>query len=234
MINLERISIVATRLDRLGIEDTVFVGGAVVGLLLTDPGAPPARYTEDVDVIVRTETRAAYYQLEARLREAGYRQPPDGPVCRWIIDGVAVDLMPDDSRVLGFSNRWYADLVRHADDLRIEAGPHVKVASAVYMLATKIEAFRSRGSADFQRSTDIEDMLVIVDGRAEIVDEVLEAENRVRLFIQEALCDYLASSTFVEAIAGHLLPDATHQARATIIVERLERICRSIHGQDPS
>ena len=33
-------------------DEVVFVGGAVVGLLLTDPAAPRPRPTKDVDVIV--------------------------------------------------------------------------------------------------------------------------------------------------------------------------------------
>ena len=37
--------------------DVVFVGGATIYLWLTDPGAPPARATEDVDVICEVATR---------------------------------------------------------------------------------------------------------------------------------------------------------------------------------
>jgi hypothetical protein len=35
----------------------VFVGGAVVDLLITDPAAPYARSTKDVDVIVEAASR---------------------------------------------------------------------------------------------------------------------------------------------------------------------------------
>lgn len=39
------------------LDEVVFVGGATVHLWLTDPGAPPARATEDVDVICEVASR---------------------------------------------------------------------------------------------------------------------------------------------------------------------------------
>jgi hypothetical protein len=43
--------------DRLGPtrEELVFVGGMVRSLLITDPGAPPARPTDDIDVVRRDQ-----------------------------------------------------------------------------------------------------------------------------------------------------------------------------------
>lgn len=42
------------------LDEVVFVGGATVHLWLTEPGAPPARATEDVDVICEVASRAEY------------------------------------------------------------------------------------------------------------------------------------------------------------------------------
>ena len=57
---------VAEALAALGLSDVVFVGGAVVGLLLTDPAAPPPRATDDVDVVMGEASRAGYHRIEAR------------------------------------------------------------------------------------------------------------------------------------------------------------------------
>lgn len=51
------------------LDEVVFVGGATVHLWLTDPGAPPARATEDVDVICEVASRAEYYRLGEKLRD---------------------------------------------------------------------------------------------------------------------------------------------------------------------
>lgn len=48
---LEWVRIVAERLGDV-VEDVVFLGGAIVELLITDPAATVARPTKDVDVIV--------------------------------------------------------------------------------------------------------------------------------------------------------------------------------------
>lgn len=66
------------------LKEVVFVGGATVYLWLTDQGSPPARATEDVDVICEVATRAEYYRLGERLRGRGFAEAPDEPVlCRW-------------------------------------------------------------------------------------------------------------------------------------------------------
>lgn len=51
------------------LDEVVFVGGATIQLWLTEPGAPPARATDDVDVICEVATRVEYYRLGSRLRE---------------------------------------------------------------------------------------------------------------------------------------------------------------------
>ena len=49
-------------------ERFVFVGGAVVDILLSDPQAPPARPTKDIDVIVELATMADYYEVAKLMR----------------------------------------------------------------------------------------------------------------------------------------------------------------------
>lgn len=61
--------------DHLGEElrgSLVFVGGAVVGLLVTDPAMPPIRPTNDVDLICEALAHADYHGVEARLRSRGF------------------------------------------------------------------------------------------------------------------------------------------------------------------
>lgn len=45
---------------------------AVTGLLITDPAAPEACRTDDVDVIVEVTSHAAYVGLSDRLRSLGF------------------------------------------------------------------------------------------------------------------------------------------------------------------
>jgi hypothetical protein len=55
------------------LDEVVFVGAATIHLWLTEPGAPPTRATDDVDVICEVATRVEYHRLGCRLRERGLK-----------------------------------------------------------------------------------------------------------------------------------------------------------------
>ena len=226
MTPLEAIDHVATVLRELWAGDMVFVGGAVVGLLLTDPAAPSPRYTDDVDVVIGPVSRAAFNQLEARLREAGHTQPTEGPICRWHIVGTNVDLMPVDAAILGFSNRWYGAMMGRAIEVPVAPGRAVRIVSPPYLLATKLEAFADRGAGDYLFSQDIGDIVALVDGRHELVNEVREADSEAREFVRNGFRRLLDDARFEEAIPAHLMPDPASQSRVPLILERMHGVAR--------
>jgi hypothetical protein len=122
-VSTEQIEIAAEALGPL-LSEVVFLGGASIHLWLSDPGAPPARATEDVDVISEVTSRSAYYQLGERLRERGFSEASDSKViCRWRHreSGLLLDVMPDDEEVLGFSNAWYRHATTTAADRHLRS-----------------------------------------------------------------------------------------------------------------
>lgn len=66
-------------------DEVVFLGGMVTGLLVTDPGAPVARSTDDIDLIVEVASTVKYQtELRDRLLALGFRESAeDDVVCRW-------------------------------------------------------------------------------------------------------------------------------------------------------
>lgn len=56
------------------LDQIVFVGGCVTGLLVTDPAAAPVRPTLDVDAIVAIASYAEFTQLESQLRDLSFHQ----------------------------------------------------------------------------------------------------------------------------------------------------------------
>jgi predicted nucleotidyltransferase len=223
----DNLTTVAKALRELKLQELVFVGGATIGLLITDPAAPEVRVTQDVDVVTPVANRRAFHQLEAKLREAGFVQPIDGPICRWLIGGVTVDLMPPDEEILGFSNRWYADLIKHAIPVKLTSRLSIRVASSPYLVATKLEAFKSRGKGDFYASHDLEDIINLLDGREELVGEIAAAPEDVRTFIKTTFEAFLGEAGFLGALPGHLMPDAASQERASVILERMKAVVAS-------
>ena len=209
-------------LDRI-----VFVGGCATGLLITDPGASPVRPTLDVDAIIDLASYAQFADLENRLQDLGFQpsHAEGAPICRWTHQDLVLDLMPTDSSILGFSNRWYHMALQNSETTRI--GTHkIRLITAPYFLATKLEALHGRGQHDYRLSRDLEDIVTVIDGRPEIVNEVQETEDRLRQYLSDELSTLLADRNFMEALPGHLLPDAASQQRLRIVLHRIEQIAQ--------
>lgn len=96
---------------------------------------------------------------------------------RWRQGSVIVDVMPTDASVLGFSNRWYPMAIATAQRLDI-AGHAARIVTPALFIATKLEAFHGRGHDDVFASHDLEDIITVVDGRPEIVDDVAAADEQ--------------------------------------------------------
>ena len=74
--------------------DLVFVGGATLEILVTDSAAPPARPTEDVDVVVQAASRYEYERFAKRLRARGFSEDATSSViCRWKHSGSEIHVI---------------------------------------------------------------------------------------------------------------------------------------------
>jgi len=95
-------------------EEVVFVGGAVAELYASDPAASDIRPTQDVDCVIELSSRLEHKRLEENLRRKEFENDtsPGAPICRWIYNDIKVDVMPTDCDILGFSNRWYTDVLK--------------------------------------------------------------------------------------------------------------------------
>lgn len=225
--NLALVEAVADRLGSLK-DRVVFLGGAATGLLLSDPGASPVRPTKDVDVIVEVGSRMEYQALEKELQSLGFKPDQSGgaPLCRWLIDGMILDVMPTDPSLLGFSNRWYPEAMREAVAHRLPGGIEIRVVSAPYFLATKLEAFLGRGGGDFMGSHDLEDVISLLDGREEVVAEVRASTPKLQGYLAEVFGNCLANSRFAGAVQGNLPPDRASQARFPMLMARIQSLHR--------
>lgn len=208
----------------------VFIGGCATGLLVTTVRAQQIRATEDVDVVTRVATVSGYHRVEAQLSARGFKHDtsPDAPICRWVGAGVTLDLMPSEPGVLSFHNRWYPLAVNTAQPVRLPSGRVIALIAAPVFIATKLEAFRSRGQNDFLASHDLEDIVTVVDGRPTLRDEVRAAPADLRAYLAEQFRVLTNSTEFLDALAGHLPGDAASQARLPEIIRRLRELLPSV------
>lgn len=221
--NLPHLRNIAEALGELR-EQLVFVGGAVAGLLVTDPLADPVRATLDVDAVVNA-SRASFHRMEEQVAERGFaRDVTSDVICRWVhkASGVLFDLMPVQPEVLGFSNRWYPYAVETAVSVDLGNGVMVRLVNAVAFVATKLEAFADRGGGDFLSSHDLEDVLNIVDGREELAEELADAPAELRQAVARAFALLLASQDFVNVLPGLM----AEPERASLVMSRLRTLCR--------
>jgi hypothetical protein len=147
------------------------------------------------------------------------------PLCRWRKGGLILDVMPTREDILGFSNRWYALAIETA--AHVDIGRHrARVVTPPLFIATKLVAFHSRGRDGMFASHDLEDIVTLIDGRPEVVNEVRQSDQEVRAFIAAELKALLSNPDFAEALAGFLLPDAASQARRPLLEQRLATLAQ--------
>jgi predicted nucleotidyltransferase len=223
--NLEMLRIAVENLGELA-DEMVFVGGCTTGLLITDKGAAEVRATDDVDSIVEVTSYGQYNRFAERLKKIDFREDTreGAPTCRWVKGETVLDVMPLDEKVLGFTNKWYEPAIEAAEEREILPGMTIKVISSPYFCATKFEAFEGRGSDDYLASHDLEDIITVIDGRAEIIDEISRTPEDVREYISGKVAGLLETRQFLDALPGYILPDDASQGRLKILMERLTEI----------
>ena len=201
------------------IDQVVLVGGASIPLWVDDPAAPPARPTNDTDVIVAARTQVHYHQLSERLRELGFVEDADSNIiCRWRHDqtGWLYDVMPLDQDILGFSNPWYADAYREAAELSLPGGLIVRAATPPYLVATKLVAFEDRGGSDYLASHDMYDIVALVDGRPTLGVEIGEAPTSLRNWLGSRFRSLRDGGRLDDALLNYVPFDAPPDAGSVI------------------
>lgn len=182
--SVDMLMAVARVLNRLP-QPVVYTGGATISLYLDALSARDMRPTDDVDCVVEVTSQREYYRLSATLRDLGLSEDTSSsaPLCRWLCEGVKLDVMPVDPQVLGFGNRWYERGVADAIDFNLPNGIEIKIFALAYLLASKIEAFSSRGHNQFYFSKDFEDIITLFNGCPNLIAEIAASEVEVRTFI---------------------------------------------------
>ena len=220
---IEMLEIVAAAIADLPM-DVTFTGGATIPLYLDAIAALEVRPTDDVDCVVEVTTQVGYYQLAAQLRSLGLAEDatPGAPLCRWLCQGIKLDMMPIDERVLGFGNQWYLPGVAAAIDYRLPSDRQIRIFSLPYVIAAKIVAFQSRGKSQHYFSKDFEDLVALFNGAPNFLAEIATAEADVRAYIIEWI---RAEQKNLNTIAPSFLSNAEQMAgRGRLLIKRISAV----------
>jgi hypothetical protein len=110
--------------------------------------------------------------------------------------------MPTDADILGFSNPWYEEAIATAATIALDSGAEIRAATPVLLVATKLSAWKGRGRGDLLRSLDVHDVLTLIDGRSELIEEIQAAPSAIGAYIKEELIDLRTEPYFDYAVEG--------------------------------
>jgi len=198
--HIESIQIVAQGLGDL-VEEVVFVGGAVAEFYATSPAAEEPRISEDIDCVIEIGSRKEYSALENLLELRGFKHDTTGgPVCRWIYKHILVDIMPTNEEILGFNNKWYLEGIKSKTANPLPDGNVIYIFPPELYLASKLEAFNSRGKNDLRQSTDFEDIIYILENNIDIAASLSSSSTEVKKYLEEQFKILIERDDIVEGI----------------------------------
>ena len=202
-------------------EQVVFVGGAVISLYTDDPAADEIRPTKDIDFTINIVDIGVFHKTIKELETLGFQPDPFGTsICSYSYKKYPVDIIPAEDNAFGSTNRWYK--IGFEDLWKVNAkDQEIYILSAPCFLATKFEAFNSRGK-DYRTSHDIEDIIYIIDNRTTIVDEITKCDERILEFIKSEFQKIIDKDLLGELLMTHIHP--------LIIDERIEIVKEKINS----
>ncbi|MEX2597073.1 MAG: nucleotidyl transferase AbiEii/AbiGii toxin family protein [Salibacteraceae bacterium] len=223
IINLKVVAKVANALEELN-EAVIYVGGAVVSLYVTDEGAEQPRPTKDIDISVQVSTYAEMDELRENLASKKiYPASNEKVMYRYVYEDVLIDFIPFEETSLGPTNSWLKPGFEKAYPVKI-GGAEIKILPVSMFLASKWEAFKSRGG-DPRTSHDFEDIVYVIDNNLKLVDDIVNADTSVRKYLKEMTLEIMSNPSRNEIIECHLNP-FTMEGRRQLVVGKLESILK--------
>jgi predicted nucleotidyltransferase len=206
------------------IQEVVLVGGATVELLKTDSTAPPARATNDIDMIVEMTYPTGYVSFSKKLRDLKFSEDmTSGVSCRWVGHGLTIDVVPTEDQPNMPSNKWYSSAFKHSIRYQLPNESTIQIIDAPHFIATKLEAFLGRGKNDLFQSHDFEDIVRVFNSRPELLKEI-ECSNQVlREYLVTQLQLLSSRPDFKEAVEGQLT-NSDDPNRVDIVLERIRSL----------
>jgi len=125
---------------------------------------------------------------------------------------------------LGLNSNWFHEVLTCSPDVNLGDGCVARVITPALFLATKLEAFKDRGNGDYLMSRDFGDIVTLVDGRANILEEFAGALAPVRAFISKNFLEFLKDPYFHEALPENLPRLEGTTKRVVLVTKRFETI----------
>ena len=227
--NIDKVQIIARALGKIK-EQVVFVGGSVAELYADNPELSDIRPTIDVDCVVdlQISTYLDYSKLEEQLRSLGFQNDisENAPICRKIYNGIKVDFMPVNSKILGFSNIWYEEGITNKISIVLPYGISIFILPVEYYLAIKLEAMHSRGGTDIRGSHDWEDIVYILNNCGKFLQNFQQCNNKKLVNYLKENFRNLLNDNNIKEIVYSALPYDSEEANIEVILDLMKNIIK--------
>ena len=224
--SIDMIKVVAHALGDLNPKG-VYVGGATVPLYIPQQYWPQARPTEDIDIVMEIVGRREGWVNDEVLRRKGFEHDisEGAPICRWLYKGLKVDIMSPDPSITGFTNKWYEEGVERSKEVDLKA-VRIRIFTTLYFLASKIEAFKSRGKGDFTGSKDMEDIISILEVHAVagIETDLAMASVGLKKYLIKEFQSLQKNDGFLDALPGAVFNRQNPMAGAQAVKDKIQRM----------
>ena len=222
IINRRATQKIATALGELN-DQVVYVGGAMVSLYIDDPAAEDVRPTKDLDLTFEIASESELEKLRLTLQNKGFVQShEDDVICRFRYEDMKIDVMSTQEIGWAPSNRWFMPGYENSNLITLDQ-INIRIMPLPYFLASKFDAFWSRGIEDPILSHDFEDIIYIMNYSSNISNIILSANQDVQVFIKDSFQKVLESELLRTAMDGHLFFEHLEERRE-IIFNKLNEI----------
>ncbi|MDZ7755877.1 hypothetical protein [Rhodohalobacter sp.] len=199
----ENILIEAAKTLKPLLEEIAFVGGGILPTYLPKGFDSVIRVTYDLDVVIKLAHYGKLEKLNKRLKDLGFYPDRESTViCRYTDKHILLDVMPTDSEILGFSNRWYEEGLNNKEWISLTGEIDIPRFTIDYYLATKWEAVRGRGKQDWRTSKDMEDIVTLINHNA--LNQISSKQSDVNVYLKNQFSDLLNQKYAGEIILSHL------------------------------
>ena len=201
---LENISKVAAALRPIR-ERFVFAGAGILPLFLDRNFGGVPRPTVDTDVVVPVVHYSEWSRLRDVLVAHGFLEYADDRKPRQILfrlGDLEVDFIPARMVEFGTANRWLSLGFDLAEPDVLKSGVTISRLPITAWLASKIAAFEQRGRQDALVSRDLDDIVTLLLGRANVVTDVRDAVPEIRVYIGAAFQAWQEQPLIWDAMDG--------------------------------